>query len=560
MINHPHRKKKTASISTGSPAAKPKPALKPKPRVRAEHDHDYAMLLAVLQSSFHRAAFMGAGPLFATDAAGLYDLYLAKLPAERDVHNCSACRRFIETYGGLAKIDDNGDLEPVMWGAEVPAFYQDAFDALGIRVRLARVEHVFWTKPMSWWGQPKTGQWQHLAVSPPSNAVYHGRALTPGQAMAAAKENVRTVLGAMAEYPPRVLDEAIRVLESGHLDRAEKFLGPVRWLRALHDWPKGRANETRRHHLLWRAVATAPEGYCHIKSSVVAPLLADIVAGVPFETLRAKHAAKVEPTRYQRPQAAPAAGNIAAAEALFAKLGLAPALERRFARLDEVEVAWLAGMNHAARQEPAGGVFGHVKPKGAVPPVPTMSLPATTVTWAKFAATVLPRAERIEVLVPGHGRFTAFTAPVHADAPPILKWDRPERRNAVAWYTYPGGSSCTQWGLRATWTALTAVSPLPTLWGDKPMPFVGDGVLLVLDGAMDTRRGCGNALFPECLKDDLHGVRATIEAYSRAAELTGQEDGSVCGLSVRPDRNGAECTLRAFSGGAWSMYRVDRWD
>ena len=39
-------------------------------------------------------------------------------------------------------------------------------------------------------------------------------------------------------------------------------------------------------------------------------------------------AAKVNPLSYQRPQAAPSSANVKQAEELFAKLGLAPALER----------------------------------------------------------------------------------------------------------------------------------------------------------------------------------------------------------------------------------------
>ena len=51
------------------------------------------------------------------------------------------------------------------------------------------------------------------------------------------------------------------------------------------------------------------------------------------------------------------------------------------------------------------------------------------------------------------------------------------------------------------------------------MPHLGGGVTLVLRGAADTRTGQGNALFPATLRDDLHQIRATVEAYSRAAMI-----------------------------------------
>ena len=134
-------------------------------------------------------------------------------------------------------------------------------------------------------------------------------------------------------------------------------------------------------------------------------------------------------------------------------------------------------------------------------------------TWVKFAATVLPDAERLEFRVPDKGNFIALTTAAHPDAPPILKWDRPARRNPVAWYLYPNHSLATQWGLKAGWREVTAVAPLPTLWGDTPMPFLGEGVVLVLEGAADTLNP-GNALFPSFLREELHGVRAVIEAHA----------------------------------------------
>jgi hypothetical protein len=551
MINHPHRSKR-ARVSAVSGVA---PARRPvrQRTVNALPGHfDFSPMIISVAKAFA----WSDSPLFLTDAGDLAEVYLAALPKHaRQHHNCSACRRFLRRFGSLAFVSDDGSLVPAMWeaGASLPDLYRPAVLALAEAVRGAEVTSVFRCKDKVW-GLPQDGEWRHFAVNATAR-VHRPGALTAGQAMAASKENFKTVLNAMAEYGPAVLDEALRVLESGHLDRADKFVGPVRWLRKLHDWPKGRGKKRVRDNLLWQAIATAPEGYCHVKSSVVAPLLDDILAGVPFADLQRKHAAKVAPLQYQRPQAPPAAGNIAAAEKLFEKLGLAPALERRFARLDEVEAVWTPDAVVRRETVRPGSVFGHVKPKGAAPAAPTVDLPTSVSTWEKFSRTVLPGAERVEMLVPAHGSFIALTTAVNAGAPPILKWDNP-----VAWYVYPGGSPASQWGLKGSaWAPVTAVVPLPNLWGARPMPFLSEGVVLTIEGAMDTRLNSGNALFPECLRDDLHGARATVEAYSRSAQLSGRETGSACGYDVRNGAKGV-CALRVFSGGAWASYQIDRWD
>lgn len=541
MVPHPNRNKKKRPVATTGAAprrAKPRPAA---PRHDHDHERDYSALLDGLARTFAMAC--GGSRLFSTDAEGLNDLYLANLPSMRKVHDCSTCRRFIERFGGLVYITPTGEQIPAMWNPDfVPAFYQVAFMVLHDRVKMAKVTSVFLTKEKTW-GLPTTGPWTHMSVRPSARLVYDGLVLTAGQAMAASLENVKTVETALREFKPAHLDEALRVFESERVDRGEKFIGPVRWLRQLHDRPKGKLG----HNLLWAAVAAAPEGYCHPRASVIGPFLEGIAAGEPFHVLKAKFEAMLHPLQYQRPQAAPAAGNIKAAEAIVEKLGIARSLERRFARLDELETIWKPPHILAA---PTKGVFGHLMPAS-----PTgINLPRQNITWEKFRRVVLPAAERIEVILGRNAPLVAFTTAEHADAPLIFKWQNP-----VAWYLYHGGSRPEDWGIKAyTWLPLTAIAPLPTMWGDKPQPHLHEGVVLVIEGCADSRQG-HNGLFPENLNAELHGVRATIEAYSKSATLGGRESASACGLDVRKGTK-AITVVRVFASNAWAEYALDRWD
>jgi hypothetical protein len=533
MVNHPNRKRKTA----------------PLPEPQHNHDHDYSALLLGVRASFD-AVVANHSRLFLTDVEGLNDLYLASLPdAERQIHNCYACRRFIGTYGKLVAIAEDGEMIPAMWSPDgVPEFYREAFAAMFAKAKRARIKSVFLSKDPIW-GTPVTGEWSHISVTPPAMMLYRARVLTPGQAMAAAKENFKTVANALAEFTAPMLDEALRLLSADALARSEKFIGPVKWLRVLHDRPKGRAGE----NVLWRAVASAPEGYCHPKASVLAPLLADIVAELPFDEIKAKFEAMLHPLRYQRPQAAPSAGNIKAAEAIVEKLGIARSLERRFARADEIEAIWKPA---PAQDVPSThGIFGHLKSKAAAGTVRPVELPAAVMTWEKFSRLVLPTAERIEIHVPAHGNFEAFVTAAHADAPLIFKWENP-----VSQYVYHGGSHASRWDLTGgAWASILAISAHPNMWG-KPQAYLGEGALLVIDGAVDTSTGQGNALFPETLRVELHGVRSTIEAYSRSATIGRGEGPFACGLGI--GKSAATCVLRVLSaqGGAWTPYRIDRWD
>jgi hypothetical protein len=536
MRNHPNRSRVAArQISTAAKKAH-------------DHDHDYSGLLIAVQSSFYDATKRGA--LFTTDVQGLNDIYLDSLPSERQIHNCHACRHFIERFGGLVTIGDDGTTASAMWlPEEMHDFYAAAFEAMRKRIAKARVTGAF-LSDLHLWGTPFTGEWSHMAIAPPADLIFSSRVLTPLQAMAAIRENYRTVAAALSEYKAPVLDEAIRILQADAVVRSERFIAPVRWLRELCDRPKG----CRGENLLWLAVAMAPVGFCHTKASVIGTLLDDIAAGPSsFADIKARFDTKMHPLVYVRPQVAPSAGNVKAATDLVLKMGIAPSLERRFARLDEMETVWTP---RVAIEVPADGIFSHLKTKDDNTPR-HVELPSVTMTWEKFSRTALPAAHKIEVLVPlNRGHFTAFTTAVYFDAPPILKWDRDNARNPVAWYTYFNGCEPSQWGLHGgSWVPATAIVALPPIWGDRPIDYTG--LVIILQGCIDSRDG-GNALFPECLRQELHAVRSTIEAYSRSAQLSGREEASACGLSL--NKIVARYMLRVHDGTAWNTYQIDRWD
>lgn len=581
MINHPHRSRKVAqaaaasdsvvesdsstshkdsvteSDSTTVRAPRRRPRLAPVPT--HDHDYDYRCLMICVEQSRLRASELSGGYLFDTDAEGLWTIYLNLLPAERQVHNCSACRRFIEHYGGLVAIADDGSQVPAMWsGSDWPVFYTPMVMALHDVVKKAKVVGTY-LDARSVWGTPMTGKWEHLSASIGNATAYKHPLLTAGQAMAAKREDYGTVATTLQHFSLEVLTQGLRLLETESLASSQKFVGPVMWLRDLQ-----RARNATRHHqarnnILWRAIASAPDGYCHTRASVVGTLLQDIVDGVAFEAVRARFNAKVNPEDYQRPKAAPTAGNIAAAERIVEALGIKASLPRRFARMDDLETIWLPKPpKRDDRADAMAYTFAHLAPKEPAQTAQSLKAQPTVITWVKFAAAVLPRAAAMEMDVPAYGTFIAFTTAVDPAAPPILKWDRPDRRNPVAWYVHPKRSSAATWRLISGWCKVNAVALLPTLWGDQPMPFVAEGAVLVLNGAADTEN-VGTGLFPQHLRGELHEVRATIEAYSRAARLADAESATACGYDIRKGHR-SNVSVRVLSDNIWTPYLIDRWD
>lgn len=473
----------------------------------------------------------------------VFDHYLAafKPGADRQYHNCASCRQFFDRYGGLATINEAGNLESFMWDPkDAPWQYRDSIEQIIEATKRSRVTGVFVSSEPRW-GTPRTrvnlgGAWNHMAVHPPRNLVYKQPAggLNAEQRVALYEQEVGMVARTLADFGERVVDQAVRLLESDALYRAEKTLGPAKWLQALHKAIRaaratgfGDAGNTKTN-LIWRAVASAPVGFAHIRSGVLGTLLQDLADGNPFDEVAGRFAAKMKADSYQRPKAAPKAGNIEQAEKLFEAMGLAPALRRRYATLADVVPLWVPNppeSNAEARSRRAGGVFASVQARGTdYPAQPSASSmpPAQTMTWAKFAKKVLPSAACIHMLVPsGRTSFGALVTAADPTAPPILQWDSLDQRNPTSWYVYTSGSNASDWGLRAgEYVLVTVICDKPPKWyGDQKFAHMGDNVMLCLDGAKDRSGGRSLALFPELLRSELHGVRSVIEAYSNNGKL-----------------------------------------
>lgn len=497
-------------------------------------------------------------PLFTVDAGDLYSLYLGTFadPVQRQHHTCSCCRQFIQRYGNLATINDDGSLSSVMWcdDGSLPELFRPAAAALSRAIQRGKVAGPFHASEKVW-GTPVTGEWHHFAVTPNPSILHRDRLLTPYQVTAQKKQDFGTLSHGLADFDRATVAAALNLLEADAVYRAEKVMGPARFLLNLHDTIADVKGD-RRKNLIWRAVASAPVGFATPRSSMVGTLLEDIAAGMPLDAVKRRFAEKMHPLQYQRPQAAPTAGNIAQAESIVQRLGLAPALRRRFARIEEVQLIWKPSPQEAPQK--AGGVFGHLL-KGAAGNAPS-EVAVQTITWAKFSASVLPRATAIKVLMKPGLNFAGVLTAVDPDAPPILQWDREGHRNPVSWYVWNGGSSPSQWKLPSQgWVAASGVMLKPSMWGtDGRAAHHGSGAIVILDGAQETRLHHGLALFPECLRAELHSIRSTIEAFSRRGEIEGADQGSANGLMIGPQGSGTSIRVTTELGTV--DYTIDRWD
>lgn len=525
-----------------------------------EHSQDYRRMLAATIRNFE-AAVDGGAVLFsvAADKSALWNLYLSQFPEhDRQHYNCRECQKFFERYGDLVTVDTRGNLHSVMFGGACDGAYRGHFKALASAIEGGSIEHLHVTEEKRW-GLAKTGPWEHFAVTPPAELVWNSPLKTAYQEQAAKTHDFKTMVRALTEFTAEHLDTALRIIESETLYRGEKVLGPARWLQGVIKDQDATKNAKKRHNLLWRAIATCPEGYSHPRGTMIGTLLEDIQAGLPFDEIAKNFKAKMDPTKYNRPQTDPGAQNIAQAEKIVAALGVADSLKRRYARLDDLVKLWHP---RTPLQGTSEGVFGNLTPREQKEKLASATnLPSTKMTVEKFLRTVVPVADSIEVKMTPVMSFSAFVTAVNPFAPPIFQWDDPDNRNPVSWYVYTDGSTPSQWGLRTgSFAKVTALTRGPSEWRGGNFPQHGERLMFVLEDCRDSLgHQVGLGIFPECLKSDFHSVRKTIEAFSKSGKIEGIDQASASGvLYTKGDKT--VLAVRVRTGTSVRIIELDRWD
>lgn len=498
--------------------------------------------------------------LYTTDVTDLDETYLAGFddPAERQYHNCNACRRFIRNFGSLVYIDSQGVAQSPFWDIDlqqVPEEFRRSVELMDTRVTHSNVTGMFISAEAKLglpknWSPTHQHDWYHFNVILPATRVHRDRLRTAGQVAAERLQEFGMLQRSVGKYSVDVLMQAEALLKSDAALRSDKFLAPLRKFKALIE---SRRTDSNR---LWQVVAT-DTSLARFGQSVVGTLLDDIADGKTLEAAKHAFLEKIDPLRYQRAQVAPKLGNLKQAEDIVAKLGVAASLKRSVAEFNEVGgLAWLPRSLPQRTTASTLDVFANlVKP--AQPKTPNYKrLPGQTMTWLKFANEVLSTAESILYTVPATAKpYFSVTKATDGTAPVIFNWG-----SNFSGYRWAGGQRPDDVNLTAnSEVKVRGIGTLPHMWTSSGVSKFQPGAVIYLEGAHDLdidKAGVG--LYAECLIPELYSVRSSVEALSKAGVLTEAQD-PACGLRITKGE-AIGIKLSVVTGNIITEYTVDRWD
>lgn len=376
----------------------------------------------------------GKKMLFQVSTVGLWDIFIGSFPEEkRQTYNCRTCRHFIERFGGIVVLHEDGSCKSALWYPVKTPMFMDVAKNMSIFVQHRAVKGVF-ISDCAVLGVPETDGWTHLYAKLANQQVNTSSVETASQKIARYAEDRRALMNALREFSDDTANKAVSLLSTETIYRAAEFIPQAKWFATIKSKLAQAKSNSQKQNMIWYAVGNAPSGFCHVKSSMLGSLMDDIQSGMSTRVISARWEEKMNPANYMRSQSAPTASAIYQAEQTVEKLGIADSLRRRYARFAEVEdrCVWKPVVVPSTKQN--DGVFSHLaaKAKDTVPTKP-MNLPTSTMTWVKFQRTVLPNVQEMELLVDQPSRFMAMVTESIEDSEPILNWNNP-----FSWYYHAG--------------------------------------------------------------------------------------------------------------------------
>lgn len=373
---------------------------------------------------------MRNSPLFRTDVEKelLWLTYLESFPAgtnpkmrERTEYDCSACRGFIKAVGSVVAVID-GQLVS-LWDVDVPYPYNVVAAALSELVKGAPIKNVL-LHDQATVGVDKNHQeiggavltWTHFHIVLPQSCVSRDR----GTAYGAAQSTRDVFQRALEEITLDALDTVIDLIAQGSLYRGEEHLATVQSFLKQKKAYIAAKSDRERELLTWQQ-GLSP-AITHVRNSAIGTLLDDLAKGTPLDDAVRMFESKVAPANYKRPKAPVTKAMIERAKKTVEELGYASALDRRFARAEDITVNNVLFANRDARKAMNADVFdtlvSETRPS-------TKSLEKVEeVPIDVFVETILPKATALELLFENRhaGNLVNLVAPADPRAKLLFKW------------------------------------------------------------------------------------------------------------------------------------------
>lgn len=360
----------------------------------------------------------------------LWQTYLNSFPEgtnpmyrERTEYDCNCCKQFIRRVGNVVAIIDNKFVS--IWDITIDNFFQEVTNQMSKFIKSKVIENLFrateqhaGTDKSNEIGEDgKVRTWNHLYVKIPNNFVIKG--VDIGAFLGNSRANKEVFKRSMEEITLESAETILELIEQNSLYRGAEHKGIVE-LFIKHKKIYNKTLPQEKDNYCW-ATSVILGGAGRIRNTVIGTLLEEISFGDDLDKAVKSFESKVAPANYKRPTALITKGMIEQAQKKVEELGIENSLLRRHAIIDDITINNVLFANRDVKK--TKNVFDELKKDVAVN-IKNFDK-VEEVDIETFIKNILPKANSIELLVENKHtpNFVTLVAPVHKDAPNILKWD-----------------------------------------------------------------------------------------------------------------------------------------
>lgn len=381
------------------------------------------------------------------DGDALYAEFLAAFPEgtnpifkKQTEHDCACCKQFIRRAGNMVAINETGKLETVWDRAadKAPHPYNIVATRLRDKVQAGLITDLYRVgKNEASFGAEKTHSldketekalvWEHFYTGEiPRNL----RAASPDADRGEYRTTVQVFQRGLTELTTDAVETVLSLIEANNLYRGEEHKPALKQFQKVQKQFQGLKTPRERELFLWQNAAGPASRF---RNTVIGTLVQDLSEGRDVDGAVASFEAKVAPQNYKRTTAVITPMMVKKAMQTIEELGLEPALERRFATINDISVNDVKWVDGQVKPLMKGGI-GDVLMEHAKTASPTSTEAdekrAEQITLDDFVGRVLPEATGMEVFFKSEhlGNLMSLTAPVHPEPKQLFRWT-----NDFAW-------------------------------------------------------------------------------------------------------------------------------
>lgn len=374
------------------------------------------------------------------DKDELWNLYLDSFPEgtneifkERREFDCSACKHFIRTYGGIVSIKEGTTRS--IWDFVVDdSKYNTVLDKMALFIYSKPVKDVFVSK------EKKLGtnynlqlledntvvEWHHFYLELPSKFVdKHVRSIDQVKGDYRAVKDV--FKRSLKEITTESVETVLELINQNSLYKGQEWKGVLEtFLKCKKEYEL--TQEDTQDDYAWENSIKVGPVVGKIRNHSIGTLLVNISEGMELDIAVGKYEDIVAPSNYKRPKPIYSKKMLEMAEKTVTDMGYIDSLPRRFATLDDITVNNILFSNKDAAKRVGGTVFDELKDEIGIDPKKFSKVEEVSID--KFITDILPTTRELEVFVENKHipSMVSLIAPENKDAKNMFKWN-----NAFGW-------------------------------------------------------------------------------------------------------------------------------